>query len=41
VIDLTDEDDTIYIVGTRGSKVTKISGLENMKKLAVSSDKIR
>jgi len=30
-----DDDDNIYIVGTRGCKVTKIAGLENMRKLKV------
>jgi hypothetical protein len=35
VVDLEPSMETIYIVGTRGEKVTKISGLEGMVELKV------
>lgn len=35
VADFTEEDDSVYIIGTREGKVTKIAGLEKMTKLKV------
>jgi hypothetical protein len=35
IIELDDDMDSIYIVGTRSGKVTQIMGLENMAKLKV------
>ena len=36
VVDFNDEDEIIYVLGTRGGKVTQISGLENMKNIKVN-----
>ena len=36
VVDFNDEDEIIYVLGTRGGKVTRISGLENMTKIKVN-----
>ena len=36
VVDFKDEDEIIYVLGTRGGKVTRISGLENMTKIKVN-----
>jgi protein phosphatase 1 regulatory subunit 7 len=33
VVDIKEDDEAIYVVGTRGEKVTKIRGLEKMSKL--------
>ena len=35
VVSFSEEDESIHVVGTRGGKVTKIAGLENMNKLKV------
>jgi len=35
VVAFTDEDESIYVVGTRGGKVTRISGLEGMTRIKV------
>lgn len=35
VAEFSEDDDTIYIIGTREGKVTQIMGLEKMKKLKV------
>lgn len=35
VVDVTDDDDFIYVVGTQGKKVTRLHNLENMTKLKV------
>ncbi|RYG69627.1 hypothetical protein EON64_02225 [archaeon] len=35
VAEFTEEDESIYIIGTREGKVTKIAGLEDMKNLKV------
>lgn len=35
VADINDEDESIYIIGTRDGKVTMIDGLDHMKKLKV------
>lgn len=35
VADFTPADESIYIIGTREGKVTKIAGLENMRQLKV------
>ncbi len=37
VISFTDDDEVVFVVGTRDGKVTKIAGLENMSNLKVSS----
>jgi hypothetical protein len=36
VVDFNDEDEIIYVLGTRGGKVTRISGLENMSRIKVN-----
>ena len=36
VVDFNDDDEIIYVLGTRGGKVTRISGLENMTKIKVN-----
>jgi hypothetical protein len=35
VIEFTDEDESIHIIGTWGGKVTRIGGLSNMTKIKV------
>ena len=35
VIEITDEDESIHIIGTWGGKVTRIAGLSNMTKIKV------
>jgi hypothetical protein len=35
VVEFTDEDESIYIIGTWGGKVTRIAGLSNMTKIKV------
>lgn len=37
IVDIREEDETIYIIGTKEGKVTKIRGLEVAKNLKVSS----
>ena len=36
VMEISDDDDYIYIVGTQGKKVTRLHNLENMTKLKVN-----
>lgn len=36
VVEIHDEDETVYVVGTRDGKVTVIDGLDHMKNLKVS-----
>jgi hypothetical protein len=36
VSDINDDDESVYIIGTKDGKVTMIDGLEHMKKLKVS-----
>ena len=38
VIEFTDEDESIHIIGTWGGKVTRIAGLSNMTKIKVRVD---
>jgi hypothetical protein len=33
--EITDEDETVYVIGTRDGKVTTIAGLESVKRLKV------
>lgn len=35
IVDIHEDDETIYIIGTKEGKVTKIKGLENNRKLKV------
>ena len=35
VIEFTDEDEIIYVIGTWGGKVTRIAGLGKMKRIKV------
>jgi hypothetical protein len=35
VIEFTDDDESIHIIGTWGGKVTRIAGLSNMTKIKV------
>lgn len=37
VADIRDEDETIYIIGTKEGKVTKIDGIQHMTQLKVAS----
>ena len=36
VADINDDDESVYIIGTKDGKVTMIDGLDHMKKLKVS-----
>ena len=36
VVSFSDEDEAIYVIGTRGGKVTRISGLDSMTNIKVS-----
>lgn len=35
IVDFTDEDDIVWVIGTKDGKVTKIDGLEKLKNLKV------
>lgn len=37
ISDIKDDDEMVYIIGTKDGKVTKMGGFENMKNLKVSS----